>query len=162
MRALQRLALALLVDTQDKRILGRAQIQAHDIAQLLDEERTGGQLEVLAAMRLQAKQLEVAMHAGGRYRGLRGDRARFARSELVMQAADPTFQEALTPLADGGPRHVQAIGNHAVGFPGGRAQYDASTRHQRRRNRARARHRLRHCDPPISARPRRASSLSSR
>lgn len=38
-------------------------IQAHHVAQLLDEERVRGQLEALLAMRLQAKHLEVARHA---------------------------------------------------------------------------------------------------
>ena len=49
--ALQGLALALFVDAQHESILGRAQIQADDIAQLVDEEGIGGDLEALGAMR---------------------------------------------------------------------------------------------------------------
>lgn len=62
--ALQGLGLALLIDTQHQGVLGRVQVKAHDITQLLDEERVGGKLEALGAMGLEAKQLQVAVHAG--------------------------------------------------------------------------------------------------
>jgi len=42
----------------------KARTQPHDIAQLLNEERVGGELEALAAVRLDAKELQVAMNAG--------------------------------------------------------------------------------------------------
>ena len=73
--ALQRLALALLVHADHQRVVRRAQVQADHVAQLLDEERIGGQLEALGAMRLQAEQLEVALHAGLGDTGLGGHRA---------------------------------------------------------------------------------------
>ena len=53
LRGLERLALALLVDTDDQRVVRRAQVQADDVAQLLDEERVVGQLEALGAVGLQ-------------------------------------------------------------------------------------------------------------
>jgi hypothetical protein len=53
LRALERLALALLVDADDQRVVGRTQVQADDVAQLLDEERVVGQLEALGAVGLQ-------------------------------------------------------------------------------------------------------------
>src|SRR6185369_11444934 len=66
MRALEGLALALLVDAQHQGVLRRTQVKANDVAQLLDEERIGRELEGLAAMRLKPEELEVAMNARGR------------------------------------------------------------------------------------------------
>ena len=117
LRSFQRLALALLVHAEHQRILRRAQIKADNIAQLLDKERGSRELEVLAEMRLQPQQLEVAMYARRRDRGFRCDRthtpmrraidrfgvqrltnqrghtlvvdrARFARAQLIMQSAE--------------------------------------------------------------------------
>jgi hypothetical protein len=59
---LQSLALALLVHAENQRALGRAQVQARHVAQLLDEERIVGQLEALRAMRLQPEELKAALH----------------------------------------------------------------------------------------------------
>jgi hypothetical protein len=64
LRALERPALALLVDTKHQSVVWCAQVQTDDIAQLLDEEHVGGRLEVLAPVRLQNEQLDVAVHAG--------------------------------------------------------------------------------------------------
>jgi hypothetical protein len=50
--ALERLHLAFLVDAQDQRLVGRVEVEPHHIAQLLDEERVGRQLERVLAMRL--------------------------------------------------------------------------------------------------------------
>ena len=58
LRALQRLALALLVDAKHQRVLRRAHVQADDVAKLLDEERIGGELEGLAAVRRSPKSLK--------------------------------------------------------------------------------------------------------
>lgn len=67
LRALQRLALALLVYADHQRVVRRAQVQAHHVTQLLDEERVVGQFEALGAMGLlQAEELEVACNAGRR------------------------------------------------------------------------------------------------
>ena len=60
--ALQRLDLRLFVDAQHHRMVGRVQVQADDVADLLDEERVGGQLEVTLAVRLDAEQGEPALH----------------------------------------------------------------------------------------------------
>src|SRR6202030_4218288 len=51
----QRLDLALLIHTQHQRLVGRIKVQPHDVAHLLHEERVGGELEALAAMRLQTE-----------------------------------------------------------------------------------------------------------
>lgn len=44
LRALQRLALALLVNANNQRVLRRAQVQANHVAQLFDEERIIGEV----------------------------------------------------------------------------------------------------------------------
>jgi hypothetical protein len=75
LRALKCLTLTLLVHAQDQRILERAQIQADDVAQFLDEERIGRQFEALASMGLQTQQLEVTVFAGRRDRCFGRDRA---------------------------------------------------------------------------------------
>ena len=130
LRVLQRLALALLVDAQHENVLGRAHVQPDDIAQLLDEERVGRELEVLAPVRLQAKQLEVAMHARLGDAGLAGhranapmrravsrpgmqcrldrlcqtlvvDRAGLADARFAVEPVDASLDELRTPLAHG-------------------------------------------------------------
>ena len=50
--SLQRLGLALLVDAEHHRVVGWVEVESDDIVDLLDEERIGGELEVLLAMRL--------------------------------------------------------------------------------------------------------------
>ena len=62
LRAFERLNLTLLVDAQHQGILGRIQLEPHDIAHHLDEERIGRELERLAPMRLHAEEREVALH----------------------------------------------------------------------------------------------------
>ena len=52
--AVQRLDLALLINRQNDGVVGRIDIQADDVAQLGDELRVIGQLELTHPMRLQA------------------------------------------------------------------------------------------------------------
>src|SRR4029077_1126205 len=56
-------------------MLGRIEVQAGDVAHLLDEKWIGGELEAAAAMRLHAKQCQIAMHRGGGQSGLIGQAA---------------------------------------------------------------------------------------
>ena len=58
----QRLDLALFVYTQHQRLVRRIKVQTHDVAHLLHEERVSGELEALAAMRLQTEQREITAH----------------------------------------------------------------------------------------------------
>jgi hypothetical protein len=51
------LNLALFIDAQDQRMLRRRQIEADDIAHLLDKQRIGRELEGLGAMRLEVESL---------------------------------------------------------------------------------------------------------
>ena len=60
----QRLHLALLIDARHDRMVRRIQVQTGGIANLLDTECVVGELEAARAVRLNAEQLEVAMHGG--------------------------------------------------------------------------------------------------
>jgi arabinofuranosyltransferase len=73
--AVEGLDLALLVDTQDDRVVGRIQIEPDDVTHLLDEEGIRRDLEVLLAMGLKAERLPDALYGGLRDPRLRGDRA---------------------------------------------------------------------------------------
>ena len=55
LRTRECLHLAVLVDAQHDRGLGRVQVQADDVVDLLHEQRVGGQLERLSAVRLELK-----------------------------------------------------------------------------------------------------------
>jgi hypothetical protein len=46
-RALQRLDLGLLIDTEDDRRFGRVEVEPDDVSDLVDELRVGRELEVL-------------------------------------------------------------------------------------------------------------------
>jgi len=59
--ALQRLDLALLIDAQHQRMIGRIQVQTRDVAHLLEEGRVVGQLEAARAVRGDARRAEQAM-----------------------------------------------------------------------------------------------------
>jgi hypothetical protein len=52
LRSVQRLDLALFVDAQNQRAFGRRQVQADNIAHLLDKQGVGGKLERFGAMGL--------------------------------------------------------------------------------------------------------------
>ena len=60
--AVERLNLALLIHTQHQSVIGRVEIQARNIAYLLDEERIGGEFEGTCATGLNRKCLKEPMH----------------------------------------------------------------------------------------------------
>ena len=62
--ALQGLALALLVDAQDQGMVGRIQVEAHDVADLLGKEGIGGELKVLLPVGLDAEGGPEALDRG--------------------------------------------------------------------------------------------------
>ena len=62
--AIQRLNLRLLIDGQDYGVVGWVEVKADNIAYLFDEEWIGGELEALAAVRLQGEELKDAMDGG--------------------------------------------------------------------------------------------------
>jgi hypothetical protein len=86
-RPIQRLHLALLVQTDHDRMVGRIQIQADDVAHLLDKLRVGRELERVDAMRLQPEGLPDARD--GRLRQARdlrhGARAPLRRGRRRLQ-----------------------------------------------------------------------------
>src|SRR3984893_4426054 len=60
--AVERLDLALLVDTQYDRSLGRIEVKPDDITHLFDKQRIGRELECVGAMGLQSKRLADAVY----------------------------------------------------------------------------------------------------
>jgi hypothetical protein len=61
LRTFERLDLAFFIDAEDERLGGRIEIEADHIAQLLDEEGIGRELEAAGPVRLQPEDLEEAM-----------------------------------------------------------------------------------------------------
>jgi hypothetical protein len=61
LRTIERLDLAFFIDAEDERLVGRIEIEADHIAQLLDEEGIGRELEAAGPVRLQPEDLEDAM-----------------------------------------------------------------------------------------------------
>ena len=127
--SLQRLGLALLIDAEHHRVVGWVEVESDDIVDLLDEERIGGELEVLPAMRLDIERFPDAVNRGlghprrvghgtatpmratvGRFGVERlaqqhhdfviFDGARLSRPAFVVQAHEALGAEALAPLAD--------------------------------------------------------------
>src|SRR5271169_5304708 len=155
---IQRLNLALFIDTQHQGVVGRVQVEADNIAYLLDEEQVGRDLKAPAAMRLNCKRLEQTMHRRfrnparlgrfpnapvgsssglARYGALQQggnllliDRACPPWTQLVIQPSEAVFHKPLPPLADGRISPVQAAGNLAVALPLRRPQHQPGTGHQ--------------------------------
>ena len=129
--ALQGLDLRFFVYRKDRRVRRRRQVQAHHIADLVDQQRVGRDLEGLGPPRLQPERPPDAVHAGrrdphlasqfplgpvgGALRGLFqgahhhllhlgvGDGARYARARLIAQPVQPPGQEPGPPLGHGDP-----------------------------------------------------------
>jgi len=55
----QRLDLGLLIHTQHQRGVRRIQVEPDDVANLVDEQRVGGQFERVGAMRLGQRSLQI-------------------------------------------------------------------------------------------------------
>ena len=75
--ALQGLGLALLVDAQNHGMVGRMEMEADNVADLLNEERVGGELEVLLLVGLKVERGPEALdrglgHLGGSDHGTAG------------------------------------------------------------------------------------------
>src|SRR2546422_1315690 len=124
------LEMALLVHTQHQGAVGRVEVKADDVANLVDEQRITAQLEGLAAMRLQGKSAPDAADAalaesggvsqrargpvsGGLGLGFQGARqhafhrgiaqaARRARTGFIEQPVEAEKNKTLAPLAHRG------------------------------------------------------------
>ena len=126
--AFEGLDLALLIDAKDHTLVRWIEIKADHVAQLLDEERIGRELEAAGAVRLQTEELEQAMDGTLGNPGLFGDGAHtpmgcgfgFARecfgdqlgyglildragpagTHLIVEPLDPIGDEAFAPFTD--------------------------------------------------------------
>ncbi len=168
--ALQGLGLALLVDAQDQGMVGRVEIEPDDVADLLDEEGIGGELEVLLPVGLDAERAPDALdrglrHPGGLGHGAAGpvrgaaggtarerllqqphegvirDGARPARPAFVVQAHEALGAEALAPPTDRLAADADPLGHRRVVQALGTQQHDAGAAHQARGQAARPGHR---------------------
>jgi hypothetical protein len=180
LRALQRLDLALLVDAQHHSVIGRIEIKSDDVPDLVDEQRIGGKLKALGAMRLNAEQGEHARHGalrqagrlgGGSHRpvGSRrwfrlenrakqvGDRcfvmgARSPRPSLAVKSGDPLIEPFVPPMADGGIGDPEPPRDRRVGFPVSGGQDDFRPANQPMGRRPRPRDPLQFVTLPIRER----------
>ena len=152
LRSIKGLYLALFIDADDQRLVRRIEIEADNVAHLLNELRIGRQLERLRAMRLQAEGLPDPMYGRRRYarrlrhaarapvRRVRGlcferlcdnlldpviaDLAWCTASRLVVEAVKAMLREPLAPRSDGLARDARRICDLAVVQPIGCAQND--------------------------------------
>ena len=67
--ALQGLHLALLIDEQHHRMVGRVEVEADDVAELFDEEGIGGELEVFLLVGLNVERGPKVLDRGLRHAG---------------------------------------------------------------------------------------------
>ena len=164
--ALQGLGLALLVDAQHQGMVGRVEIEAHDVADLLDEEGIGGELAMLLPVGLEVEGGPDALHRGfghpdglghgtagpvrtaagrsglecplqQRHEGVVREGARPARPVFVVQAHEALGAEAFAPLADCLAADPDPLGHRLVVQALGAQQHDAGAVHQARGQAAR-------------------------
>jgi len=104
--AVQCLNLALFIDAEHQSVIRWVQVEADDVAHLLDKERIGGELKTAGTVGLHAKGLKDAMHRGtrdaarlgglpdapvGAVGGLARERALQQNGDLlIIDAAGPT------------------------------------------------------------------------
>jgi len=164
LRAIEGLDLALLIDADHQRLVGRIEIEPDDVAHLLDELRIGGELERLRPMRLQRERAPDALHRGRRdtrrlrhvagapvRRALRlllerldhdgfdlvvADLARRTASGLVAEAVEAVLGKPLAPRAHGLARDADLGGDRAIVEPVGGEQHDLRALRSATRDRA--------------------------
>ena len=152
LRPVESLNLRLLVDAQNDGALGRIEIQADDVADLVDEERIGGQLERLGKMRLESEGFPDAddgrlRKAEGLGHGTRapvggvfgfgfqgasddfldlgiGDRSRGAGPGFVDESIESVVDEALSPFADSSHGDLEVRSHLGIGATVGTGQDD--------------------------------------
>ena len=146
--ALQGLDLAFFVHAQHHGMIGRVQVQPDDVADFFDEEGVIGEFEVALAVRLDAEQIEPALHGGlgdagvfghGSHAPVRGVgrlgpkggvddlgdalvlvAAGPSGAQLVVQAFQAALEVAPAPFADGHVVQPHAFGDVGVGLAFGR------------------------------------------
>jgi hypothetical protein len=158
LRAVQRLHLALLVHAQHQRTIRRHEVETHDVADLLSEQRVGRELERLRAVRLQAKGAPDPAHRRHRQParlghrpqapvrrtlGHRGQRAAHQRRDrlvadpprragpgLVEQPVRALAREPLAPLAHRVLGDAEFVGDRRVAETVCCPQHDAHPQRQ--------------------------------
>ena len=159
LRAIERLNLALLVSADDQCMLGRIDIQADNVHELLSEPRVVRELERLRAMGLQAisppdavdqrprdahfsrQRADAPMRRGPRPIGCRladdlGRQRRLLRRwpapawGVLLDARQSRLGKAVSPLADGFHARAKFGGDVAVLLPIGSRQQDLGPQHQ--------------------------------
>jgi len=159
LRAVERLDLGFLIDTEHQGPIGRVQIQADNIADLLNKQRVLGELERLRAMRLQRKrapdptdgalrQATGGGHGPGtpvrrlprrRLQGSHqdplhigiGEAARRPGAGLIQEPVDPLGHKARPPFAHGRFAHPQRGRHRGIGVALRAGQDQSSTLRQR-------------------------------
>src|SRR5215831_4265429 len=160
LRPIQGLDLALLIHTENQRVLGRVHIQAYDVAYLLDELRVWRQFEGIRPMGLQSKgtpyptdrhpaqsgglghPARAPMRLASRcaFQGLNhnffyfriADLPRRTRARFIVQSFQPAAQEARPPLAYHAQGAAQLLGYHLVIKSFGTGQHDPGAPCQKR------------------------------
>ncbi len=151
--AVQRLDLALLVDTEHERSFGWAQVEADNVSYLLDKLRVVGESEGLGSVRLQTEGVpdpqdaRIADAAGGghaagtpmsgitwsRFQSLHDNSLDLlvtnlpgsTRSGFIEQAGQAPLNESVAPFPNGLAVEAQLFGNLDVRVTVGAAQDDA-------------------------------------
>ncbi len=152
-------------------MVGRIEVEADDVADLLDEEGIGGELEVLLPVGLEVERGPDALdrglrHAGGlghgtagpvraavggaglkrlpqqRHEGLVREAARPSRPVFVVQAHEALGAEACAPPADRLAADADPLGHRRVVQALGAQQHDPGAAHQARGQAARPGQRL--------------------
>jgi hypothetical protein len=153
LEAAERLDLSLLVDAEQHGSFGGIEVEAHDVAHLLDKQRVGGELEGLGPMGLEAEGMPDPPDGGLAQPHLRGhrtggpvggvvgllfeglddhgfhlvigDSAWNTRSRVTGRTVEAVFGESTASLADHRLTDPQLSGNTLIGVPLGAARHDA-------------------------------------
>ena len=161
LRAVERLHLGFLVNTQHNGAFRWRQVESDDVADLLHEQRIRGELEGPDAVRLQPEGAPDAVHGRGRMADLLGhgpqapmrrafrtrfqrladcgrdlivtDLARRTRTRLVVETIHPALREAIAPCAGRCGTDTHLARNLLVVEPRGRSENDARPLRQRLR-----------------------------
>ena len=159
---IESLDLAFFVQAQNKGLVRWIQVQAHDVAQLLDKVLVPTEFEGIDQMGLQVVLLPDATDSrftqtlgfghsprapmrrirrrrmqGGFNHGFDFTRRDFRNTTrpggVFFQAGKPESQKALSPQLDGGTRDLQFAGDVVIEHPGSRFQNDVGALDQPRR-----------------------------
>ena len=156
--SLKRLNLGLLIDREHHGVVWGIEVETHNVADLLDEERVVGNLEMPLAMRLDAEQIEPPVDGAlgdtrvFRHRtnapvrsirrfGSQGRvddfgntfilmRAGASRTQFIVESGDTLFAIALSPLADGCIGDTQTPGYGRAWHALGAGQHHLGSQHQ--------------------------------